>query len=189
MPYMAVGAGDIPSWISAGAATLGLLLGGYAIHVLRQGGSATSDRLASIEAWRRRIDEDRDRAQAERVCAWAVSERETFQKVIEHGVVGAAVYNASSTPVYAVELVYRDPDAAWTSLKRIPMVPPSTEPQVYAGFDEESTSGEPKPDRLNPDGTVRLALSADMRVELRFTDAGGRRWVRTQDGALASADG
>jgi hypothetical protein len=114
-----------------------------------------------------------------------VSERETFEKVIQRGVVGAAVRNASETPVFDIELVYRDPDAAWTCVRRLGMIPPGDEPQIYPGFDEEATVGTPKPERINADGSIRLVPSAQMRLELRFTDGHGRRWVRDDHGDLA----
>lgn len=124
------------------------------------------------------------RADAERVCAWAVSERETFEKIITRGVVGAAIRNAGGTPVYDLEIVFRDPPAAWTALRRVRIVPPSEQPEVYAGFDEENTDGPVERDRINEDGTIRLAPSADMHVELRFTDSRGRRWQRDDHGIL-----
>ncbi|UWP80908.1 hypothetical protein [Dactylosporangium fulvum] len=124
------------------------------------------------------------RADAERVCAWAVSERETFEKIITRGVVGAAVRNAGQTPVYDLEIVFRDPPAAWTAIRRVRIVPPSEQPEVYAGFDEEKTEGPVDRDRINEDGTIRLAPSADMHVELRFTDGRGRRWQRDDTGVL-----
>jgi hypothetical protein len=99
--------------------------------------------------------------------------------------VGAAVRNGSASPVYELELVYRDPEAAWTAVKRIPMVPPAEAAEVYAGFDEDKTDGDPHPDRINADGTIRLATSAQMRLELRFTDQQGRRWVRDERGVLS----
>lgn len=124
------------------------------------------------------------RADAERVCAWAVSERETFEKIITRGVVGAAIRNAGQTPVYDLEIVFRDPPAAWTAIRRVRIVPPAEQPEVYAGFDEENTDGPVERDRINEDGTIRLAPSADMHVELRFTDSRGRRWQRDDKGVL-----
>lgn len=124
------------------------------------------------------------RADAERVCAWAVSERETFEKIITRGVVGAAVRNAGQTPVYDLEIVFKDPPAAWTAIRRVRIVPPSEQPEVYAGFDEEHTDGPVDRDRINDDGTIRLAPSADMHVELRFTDSRSRRWQRDDRGVL-----
>jgi hypothetical protein len=144
-------------------------------------------RFALVETWFLAYRHQQWRAQADLVCAWPVSERETFEKIITRGVVGAAVRNASQTPVYEVELIYRDPDAAWTAIKRVRQVPPSDAPEVYAGFDEEETKGEPSPDRINEDGTIRLAPSADMHLELRFTDTLGRRWIRDDRGQLTEA--
>jgi hypothetical protein len=135
-----------------------------------------------------RADEARreanERAQAALVAAWPLSERETFQKAIERGVVGAAIRNGSPMPIYNVEIIYRDPGAAWTAIRRIHIVPPSDEPHIFAGFDEETSTGTPAPDRLNKDGSVKLLPSAEMQVEIRFVDILGRRWRRDDNGVL-----
>lgn len=170
---------------------VGLVLAGLAVLVA---GGAVYLAFEALRAARRGADAARalfderrlaeSRADAERVCAWAVSERETFEKIITRGVVGAAVRNAGQTPVYDMEIVFRDPPAAWTAIRRVRIVPPSESPDVYAGFDEEETSGPVDRERINQDGTIRLAPSADMHVELRFTDARGRRWRRDDHGEL-----
>ncbi|MFI5912939.1 hypothetical protein [Dactylosporangium sp. NPDC051541] len=152
-------------------------LGWAALQAARQAAGAVGEFIAQ----HRLADDRRD---AERVCAWAVSERETFEKIITRGVVGAAVRNAGQSPVYDVEIVFTDPPAAWTAVRRVRIVPPSEQPEVYAGFDQESTDGPVDRDRINDDGTIRLAPSADMHVEVRFTDAGGRRWQRDDQGRL-----
>jgi len=126
-----------------------------------------------------------DRAQAEQVAAWPISERETFQRAIERGVVGAAVRNASPMPIYNVEIEYADEGAAWSAVRRLHIVPPADEPQVFAGFDEETSTGNPAPERVNKDGSVKLVPSAEMRVRIRFADALGRRWSRDDNGVLA----
>jgi hypothetical protein len=180
--------GDVPSWITAIAALLGVVLGAIAVRRTRATAPANDDRLGAIEAWLRDRQEAAERADADQVCVWPVSERETFQKVIERGVVGAAVRNAAATPIYSVEVIYRDPDAAWIAVRRLPIVPPSPEPQVYAGFDEQATVGAPHPDRVNDDGTIRLALSSQMLVAIRFTDTAGRRWFRDEQGQLSRTD-
>lgn len=179
--------GVAPLWILAVSSIIALLVGATGVGVLARTKRLDERRFAVIEAWYRQYLESSQREQAALVCAWPVSERETFQKVIERGVVGAAVRNASQAPVYDMEIVYRDPDAAWTSIKYIPSVPPTEEPQVYAGFDEESTDGEPKPERVNADGSISLAPSALMRVEIRFRDGRGRRWIRDDRGDLVLA--
>ncbi|MER7006456.1 hypothetical protein ABT297_25925 [Dactylosporangium sp. NPDC000555] len=148
-----------------------------ALQAARRGAEAVTDLVAAHRL-------AGDRADAERVCAWAVSERETFERIITRGVVGAAVRNASQTPVYDLEIVFRDPPAAWTAIRRVRIVPPAEQPEVYAGFDQEETNGPVDRDRINDDGTIRLAPSADMHVELRFTDARGRRWQRDDKGRL-----
>ena len=182
MPWGDVGA--IPLWILAASSLGAMAIAGAAVRVLARAQRLDAQRFAVIEAWYLHHLENSSREQAAHVCAWPVSERETFQKVIERGVVGAAVRNASQAPVYDVEIVYRDPDAAWMSIKRIPAIPPSDEPQVYPGFDEESTEGLPKPERVNDDGSISLAPSARMRVEIRFRDGHGRRWTRDDRGDL-----
>ncbi|MGI5237344.1 hypothetical protein [Dactylosporangium sp. CA-139066] len=166
------------------AAILALLVAGagtflawQALQAVRRGAVAAAELVAA-----HRLAEDR--SDAERVCAWAVSERETFEKIITRGVVGAAVRNASQAPVYDMEIVFRDPPAAWTAIRRVRIVPPGEAPEVYAGFDQEETNGPVERERINEDGTIRLAPSADMHVELRFTDARGRRWQRDDKGVL-----
>ncbi|WP_238015291.1 hypothetical protein KZZ52_49595 [Dactylosporangium sp. AC04546] len=159
--------------VAGGAVFVALL----ALNAARRAGDAVEVLVGQVrEAWLRR--------DAELVCAWAVSERETFEKIITRGVVGAAVRNASQMPVYDMEIVFRDPPAAWTAIRRVRIVPPSQQPEVYAGFDQEQTEGPVERDRINEDGTIRLAPSADMHVELRFTDLRGRRWQRDDRGVL-----
>lgn len=160
--------------IVAGAA---VALAFIALRGITRAGSVLGALLAEYRLAEARTD-------AERVCAWAVSERETFEKIITRGVVGAAVRNAGQTPVYDLEIVFRDPPAAWTAIRRVRIVPPSEQPEVYAGFDEEATDGAVDRDRINDDGTIRLAPSAGMHVELRFTDSRGRRWQRDDRGIL-----
>ncbi|MEV4508870.1 hypothetical protein AB0K00_07925 [Dactylosporangium sp. NPDC049525] len=159
----------------AGAAAF---LGFQSLRGVRRAAAAAAGLLAAYQLAESRAD-------AERVCAWAVSERETFEKIITRGVVGAAIRNAGQTPVYDLEIVFRDPPAAWTAIRRVRIVPPSEQPEVYAGFDEEHTDGPVERDRINEDGTIRLAPSADMHVEVRFTDSRGRRWQRDDHGILA----
>jgi hypothetical protein len=173
------------SWLTACAALLAALLAVPVLLVALAMHRTLRQRFAVVESWAEAYRRDQWRAQADRVCAWQVSERETFEKIITRGVVGAAVRNGSAAPVYQFELVYHDPEAAWTAIKRIPMVPPTDVPEVYAGFDEDKTEGTPDPARVNEDGTIRLAASADMYLEVRFTDGQGRRWVRDRLGVLS----
>jgi len=175
------------AWITACAALLAAVVAALVLLVVWKMQRALVGRFRVVEEWYLAYRDERWRAQADLVNAWPVSERETFEKVITRSVVGAAVRNASSAPVYEVELVYHDPDAAWTAIKRLPMVPPAETVEVYAGFDEDKTEGDPHPDRVNADGTIRLASSAEMRLELRFTDGQGRRWVRDSRGVLTAS--
>jgi hypothetical protein len=75
---------------------------------------------------------------------------------------------------------------SWSSHRAVPSFAAAETAEVYAGFDEDKTDGDPHPDRVNADGTIRLAASAQMRLELRFTDQQGRRWVRDERGVLTS---
>jgi hypothetical protein len=169
--------GLVAAVLAVAVAAAGVYVAWLALQAARRAGAVAAQLLAAY-----RLAEDR--ADAERVCAWAVSERETFERIITRGVVGAAVRNAAQTPVYDLELVFRDPPAAWTAVRRVRIVPPGDEPEVYAGFDEEHTDGPVDRERINEDGTIRLAPSADMHIELRFTDARGRRWQRDETGRL-----
>jgi hypothetical protein len=183
-----MGGAELPLWLSAVTAvlTFGLVVVLVVLghRVLR----AVSTRLALVEELYRRDTDQRARGQAQLVCAWPVSEKETYQSVIKRGIVGAAVRNASDSPVYHVEIVYYDRPAAWTATRRIRMIAPAAEPDVHPGFDEEATEGTPDPERVNADGTIRLAPSADMSIELRFTDGRGTRWIRSESGNLTEVD-
>ena len=174
----------LPLWLSAIAAMLTLVFAAAIAWLALGGQRAMVRRLDLVEDLSRREAEQRTRSQAQRVAAWAVSERETYESLLRRGIVGAAVRNASEAPVYDVELIYNDPPAAWTAVRYVGMVPPSTEPDVHAGFDVEHTHGAPDPSRINSDGSIRLAASAEMAVEVRFTDAGGVRWSRDASGTL-----
>jgi hypothetical protein len=174
------------AWVTAFAALLAALVAALGLLVVWKMQRTLLRRLHVVEDWYLAYRHERWRAQADLVSAWPVSERETFEKIITRGVVGAAVRNGSASPVYELELVYRDPEAAWTAVKRVPMVPPADTAEVFAGFDEDRTDGEPHPDRINADGTIRLATSAQMRLELRFTDQQGRRWVRDERGGMTT---
>jgi hypothetical protein len=179
---------ELALWLSAVAAVLTFGLAVYLVVLGLRVRRATEARLGMVEELFRRDTDARARSQAQAVCAWPVSERETYQSVIKRGIVGAAVRNGSEAPVYNVELVYHDRPAAWAAVHRLRMVRPSAEAEVHAGFDEERTLGTADPERVNPDGSVRLAPSADMSLELRFTDGRGKRWLRDEAGELSEVD-
>jgi len=174
----------LPLWLSAISAILTLVFAATLVALALRGQRALVRRLDLVEDLTRREAEQRVRSQAQRVTAWAVSERETYESLLRRGIVGAAVRNASESPVYDVELLYSDPPAAWTAVRHVGMVPPSAEADVHAGFDVEHTHGAPDPARVNSDGSIRLAPSAEMSVEIRFTDGRGTRWSRDAAGAL-----
>jgi hypothetical protein len=176
--------GDLPSWALVLVSLCALT---FALISARWSHRAFVASTVAAERAERARQETSEQAQASLVTAWPISERETFQKVIERGVVGAAVRNASSMPIHNVEIVYRDEGAGWSATRRLHIVPPSDEPQVFAGFDEEESTGAVAPERVNQDGSVKLVPSAEMRVEIRFADAFGRRWTRDDNGVLAPA--
>jgi hypothetical protein len=175
---------DLPTWISAIASLLTVAVAGLAVVTAGRALRANSRRTELMEELVRRREAEQDRHQADLVAAWPVSEHDTFQKVITRGIVGAAIRNASSMPIYYAEITYRDDEAAWSAVRQIQTVAPGDEPQVFAGFDRETSTGTPKPERINQDGSVRLSSSAHMKVELRFTDAQGRGWCRDDLGIL-----
>ena len=176
--------GDVPTWALALVSLCAL---GFALMSARWSHRALLASAGAAERADQARREAKEEAQAALVAAWPLSERETFQKAIERGVVGAAVRNASPMPIYNIDIVYRDPGAGWSATRRIQIVPPSDEPQIFAGFDEEKSSGDAAPERVNKDGSVKLVPSAEMRVEIRFADAMGRRWSRDDCGVLTSA--
>jgi hypothetical protein len=173
--------GDVPSWALVAVSLCAVALAATAARWSYAAFMTASGVAARADEARRQM---REREQATLVGAWPISERETFQKAIERGVVGAAIRNGSPMPIYNVEIVYRDPGAAWSAIRRLHMVAPADEPQIFAGFDEEISTGAPHPARINKDGSVKLVPSAEMRVEIRFADALGRRWRRDDDGVL-----
>jgi hypothetical protein len=175
--------GDVPSWALVAVSACALVFALLAARWSHQAFTASTGAAERAEQARRLAEE---RAQALLVAAWPISERETFQKAIARGVVGAAVRNASPMPVYHVEIVYRDIGAAWSATRRLHIVPPSDEPQIYAGFDVEESTGTPVPERVNKDGSVKLVPSAEMRVEIRFVDTYGHGWSRDDNGVLTS---
>src|SRR5688572_29175458 len=145
----------LPLWLSVVAAVLTLVFAVVLVVLGYRGQRAVVQRLTVVEELYRRDTDQRSNTQAELGCAWPVSEQETFKSVIKRGIVGAAVRNASDSPVYDVELRYVDRPAGWTAVNRIKMVPPGNTPDVYAGFEEEGTTGErPHPDRINTDGSI-----------------------------------
>ncbi|GII24611.1 hypothetical protein [Planosporangium mesophilum] len=173
--------GDVPSWALVVVSSCALVLAALAARWSYRAFLTASAAATRADEARREAGE---RQQARLVAAWPISERETFQKAIERGVVGAAIRNASPMPIYNVEIVYRDEGAAWSAVRHLHMVAPSDEPQIFAGFDEETTTGTPVPERINKDGSVKLVPSAEMRVEISFADTLGRRWRRDDSGVL-----
>jgi hypothetical protein len=174
----------LPLWLSAIAAVLTVgLAAAFAVVALRAQRALVSQ-LRMMEDLYIRDAEQRARSQAQLVAAWPVSERSTYESLLRRGIVGAAIRNGSESPVYDVELIYRDTPAAWIAVRQVGTVPPAATAEVFAGFDEERTEGQPDPSRVNPDGSIKLAPSAAMKVEIRFTDGLGARWSRDSTGVL-----
>jgi hypothetical protein len=175
----------LPLWLSAIAAVLAVGLAAVFAVVGVRAQRALVNQLRMVEDLCQRDAEQRARSQAQLVAAWPVSERSTYESLLRRGIVGAAVRNGSESPVYDVEIIYRDAPAAWIAVRHVGTVPPASASEVYAGFDEERTEGVPDPSRVNPDGSIKLAPSAAMAVEIRFTDGLGARWSRGSTGVLA----
>jgi hypothetical protein len=173
--------GDMPSWALVVVSACALV---FALRAARWSHQAFMTSTVAAERAEQARQLAEERAQALLIAAWPISERETFQKAIARGVVGAAIRNASPMPIYHVEIVYRDVGAAWSATRRLHIVPPADEPQICAGFDEEEQTGTPAPERVNKDGSVKLVPSAEMRVEIRFIDTYGRGWSRDDNGVL-----
>src|SRR3954469_2417968 len=168
-------------WAFLVVAVCALAVAGFAARQSNRAFLTALEAAARAEQARRKAGE---RAQAEKIAAWPLSERETFQKAIARGVVGAAVRNSSPMPVYNVEIQYADEGAGWSAVRRLHIIPPGDEPQVVAGFDEEANTGTPAPERINKDGSVKLVPSAEMRVQIRCVDTYGQRWSRDDNGIL-----
>ncbi|GIJ55943.1 hypothetical protein [Virgisporangium aurantiacum] len=174
----------LPLWLSAIAALLTVGLAAVLSMVALRGQRSVVSQLRIIQDLYQRDAEQRARSQAQLVAAWPVSERSTYESLLRRGIVGAAVRNGSESPVYDVELIYRDAPAAWIAVRQLGTVPPAVAAEVFAGFDEERTEGTPDPSRVNEDGSIKLAPSAAMKVEIRFTDGLGVRWSRDSQGVL-----
>lgn len=118
----------------------------------------------------REAQADRVREQASHVSAW-VSGWSRNPSDIMNTVVDLRVVNTSGEPVYEVVVIVKDDwvaDATYWTTSRKTVLPP----------------GQPE---WTPRLSVSLApLDQDVSppVEVRFTDAAGRHWRRTQEGRL-----
>ena len=106
--------GDAATWTLVPVALAGLV---FALLAARWSYRAFVTATGAAERADDARREAAERAQAALVAAWPISERETFQKAIARGVVGAAIRNSSPMPIYHVEIVHRDEGAGWSAVR------------------------------------------------------------------------
>ena len=121
--------------------------------------------IASFWVAQRRATSD----QAHSVSGWVSRDRKLH------------VLNASDAPVYQWHVVYRlgDADLGRSSTRTI--VPPGSENPPLTWSAEVSAAFDRLRDAASPDARPE---TTDVAVEVHFTDANGRRWVRTVEGEL-----
>lgn len=174
----AVELGDVPTWIGALASVAAL-------------GAAIYAGIIARRALRLEFDRDRDREnegrreQASRVSAWVgTKERPPAPQGFVAGAWhaderGVLVRNGSAEPIYQVELdLWNEGALRGTHLVR-GLVPPGV---LFRRVpDEEYQFTHP-----DEDGVEVLVNDLDptFLIQVRFTDARGRRWRRAIDGQL-----
>lgn len=154
---------SVTDWITA-AATVGALIAAA---------------VAAIIAWRVHVHNQTEKRaeQATRVAAWlgwrTVAPVSASQRAYEPNS-GCVLLNSSALPVYDVVIVYwllggpREVNAGTDHVKLLP--PGETVRRV--------------PDHVRQEEQRREASHPTTRVEIRFTDASGRRWWRAHNGVL-----
>jgi hypothetical protein len=162
---------DRAAWMTAGATwatvVVGLLALGAAAYAAIQ-----ASRVYRIESEReKRSQEERRRAQADLVSGW-------HDPVALGGVFYARVRNASTAPVFDVEVNWYHTNGDHRGGETVAVVPPASEPMSvrhpttdprYIGPNEDHRSEE------TPDAFA---------VDLRFRDASGNVWHRDVHGVL-----
>lgn len=165
---MSLDMGDVPTWIGA-VTTLGALVAAGAVVKVELGREAR----AKAEA---------DSAQADLVAAWIARRAEAW----------VVVRNNSTLPIYDVTILIYDvtilikkafrpldpeqPDPTPSFSQFYQVLPPGEELARGLANDEGKPMQNPAPE-----------LKASLVVEVRFTDAAGREWVRRSTGQLERA--
>lgn len=160
----------VPGWITALAAVAAVVAAVWA--------GRTAKGLYDREAARdQRVIENAERAQADLVAAWVAFSNEPLIKqkgfdMIKKGWV-VRLRNASNAPVYDVDVRVDAPGGQHRAgLERMLTLPPTS---AYEEFPMPDISHALTPTDENY-GTLRAGLS--------FTDASGRRWIRSSNGTL-----
>jgi hypothetical protein len=112
-----------------------------------------------------RADDER-RAQAERISAWI----ELTRKLDGSRELAFHIHNASSTPIYEVELPLPARGGEETRSEFVGLVPPGQTIQRPAPGEWLRSYVEPEP------------------VQIEFLDSAGRRWSRDEQGTLSRSD-
>lgn len=155
---MSLDMGDVPTWIGA-VTTLGALVAAGAVVKVELGREAR----AKAEA---------ESAQADLVAAWIARRAEAW----------VVVRNSSTLPIYGVTILIKNtvrpldpeqPDPKMRFSRFFEVLPPGEEPASGLVNDEGKPMRDPDPE-----------LKASLGVEVWFTDAAGRRWVRRSTGQL-----
>lgn len=168
--------GDVPTWLGGGASVATLAAAVWA--------GVLAKRALSLEFAR---DRDRDgearRDQASKVSAWIgvkSSQMTSSDRMIWAGSTrGVFVSNSSPEPIYQVELILWK-EASLRGSQLIPGLTPPGEhfkPIPYEAYTTMTT--DQRGNELPVDD-----LDATFMLEIRFTDARGRRWRRAIDGQL-----
>lgn len=160
---MSLDMGDVPTWINA-VTTLGALVAAGVVVKVELGREA-------------RARAESESAQADLVAAWMARRPQAW----------VVVRNSSTLPIYGVTILLKnafrplDPEQPHQELRFsrfFEVLPPGEEP----ASDLVNASGQPMRD---PDPELKAFLV----VEVWFTDAAGRRWVRRSTGNLERVTG
>jgi hypothetical protein len=110
--------------------------------------------------------EDERRSQAERISAWV----EMIAKIDGGRELAFHIHNASSMPIYEVELPLPARADEEARIEFVGLVPPGQTVNRPAPSDWYRSYVEPEP------------------VQIEFLDSAGRRWSRDEQGTLSRAD-
>lgn len=168
--------GDVPTWLQV-VATAAALLAAFRAAGYTKG-------LLERESDRDRRAEEREvRAQAERVSAWLVRRAKrlptggSYQPVVGWEL-RLSLLNSSRQPVYDVESSFTTGGKCVTQTDRLDILPPESEPVVRRLPEGAADELEALVDESGEDDP------SVPRVEVSFTDAAGRRWIRDRHGRL-----
>lgn len=148
---------SIPDWLSALSSLGALAFAAIAAIAAMRVYRIESSRDEANAELRRKQEADERRTQAALVSAWWGHDERHW---------GVFVRNASETPVYDAKfsvLDVHDPNAS--ERFDLAVVPPASEPALHTA-------------------EVRGRHPEHCRVEVTFTDAAGRRWIRDRQGQL-----